>query len=169
MKQTYTVFAVHEDDNDQRYTVPVEATSPEEAERKAIREAPTSIIVAAVVEGAIIPAGRFATITPIKGRSFEATVARLTFEYVTVRLPARCPGCKADLRKVDALIQWDTADQVWCARIPRSKPTEARRGLPVNTDLGPHLPPVKHGAVCAFLIQCSTCERLVWNGLYERK
>jgi hypothetical protein len=169
MKQTYTVFGVYEDDNDQRYTVPVEANSPEEAERKAIRQAPASIIVAAVVAGDIVPADRMATISPIKGRSFEATLARLTFEYVTVRLPARCPKCKADLRKEDALLQWDTIDQVWPARIPRGKASGERFGLPVNTVDGPYSPAKMHGAAYAYLLQCQGCKGLVWNGLYERK
>jgi len=166
----YTVFAVYEDYNSRRYTTYVEAEGPEEAERKVIGGSAEGLIIAGVVEGRV---GSIdctdATIVPIRGRGYETSVARLTVEYLRVRFPFRCPSCRADLRKADALYQWDYWDHVWHGRLPRVEcvAEEGHVGIAVNQDVGARSPTDVSGAVVAAVILCARCKHELWNGYHE--
>ena len=167
----YTVFAIYEHDCDQRYTTYVDAATPEDAERKAISEAEATIIVAGVVEGRIKVVDRVSdlAVTPLRGRGYETSVACVNVAYRRVRLPFHCPKCKADLRKADALYQWDWWSHVWHGRLPRRefKAAHGHVGATLNQDIGARQPTDTSGTVVGVIVQCSKCKHEMWNGYDE--
>jgi hypothetical protein len=170
-KKGYTVFAVLADYNSRRLSSFVEAETPEEAEQKVIRESADGLIVAGVVEGRVGTVGSRcdAAIVPIQGRGYETSVARLTVTYLRVRFPFRCPSCRADLCKAEALYQWDWWDHVWLGRLPRSEyvAEDDHVGVTVNHDVGARSPTDFSGTVVAAIVQCARCKRELWNGYEE--
>jgi hypothetical protein len=173
MKKPFTVFAVREDDTDQRYVTYIEALNPQEAEKKAVREAKSPIIIASVVEGRVKPADRVSdlSVSPIRGRGYETAVARLAIEFVRVRFPLVCPKCKADLRKPDSLFQWDFSDKIWHARMPRGeyKAEKGHVGVTLNRDLGAHQSLDGGLVAVAVVVQCVKCNYALWDGVHEKR
>lgn len=170
-KKGFTVFAVYEDYNSRRYASYVEAETPEEAERKVMRESAEGLLIAGVVEGRVGALGSSseAGVVPIQGRGYETCVARLSVEYQRFRFPFRCPQCRADLRQPAALYQWDWRDHIWHGRLPRSEylAEDGHVGISVNEDVGARSPTDFSGTVVAAIVQCARCKRELWNGYRE--
>lgn len=165
---TYTVFAIHEDDNSQRYSVHVEAESPEDAEKKAQIDAPVGIVIASVVKGKVAPVDRAsnADLTPIHGKGYETEVAQVRVSYLKFRVPFECPGCKQDLRKPESMIQWDYWDYFWEGRIPRGI-FRGDTGIAVNHDKGARTGTGFETTIVAAVLQCNGCKLELWNGYQE--
>lgn len=171
MQKDYTVFGVMADDNDERFTIYTNANNPKEAEQNAIAGTPEEIIIAGVVEGRVdAPAGgraEEAKVTPIKGRGFNTVLARVRVSYTKVRLPFTCPNCSADLRKADALTQWDYWNMFWNGRIPRGA-FDGEHGIALDQNRGAaRSPSDMQDTIVAYAVHCSNCVHPLWNGLEE--
>lgn len=168
--KTYTVFAVYEDSMDQRYAEFIEASSPEEAERLAIRYADAAIIVAGVVEGKVFPVDQVeeSKVTPIRGRGYATNVTRISVENVSIRLPLKCPSCKKDLRKPAAIVQWCYEISHAMGRIPRGE-TDGENGvwMEASAYIPIDPPPKIPDALIACSLLCHACGHVLWDGYEE--
>jgi Zn-finger nucleic acid-binding protein len=98
----FTVFAVAEEDTSKRYAIKILADSPEDAEKRAVREALHPITVAAVVQGFVLALDREnPDLTPIHRKGYETRVAKVLVSYTKFRVPSECPKCKADLHQYE--------------------------------------------------------------------
>lgn len=164
-KEPYTVYAVFEKDNSQRYTAYVDAMSPEDAEKRAAKDANTPIIIAGVVKGYIAPvdaAGR-KDVTPLHGRGYETWVSKLTTTSERFRVPFHCPRCRTDLRRADSLKQTDYPVRIWDARLPRGTGPSDHWGAVINEDQGAVVTDAEH-YVLAVRLACACCGAIIWNG-----
>lgn len=164
MDRPYTVFGVHADAHDERVTVFVEANSPEDAEKRAIRDTPDPIIVASVVEGRVLSAGKpdISNVTKIRGRGFVTEVSMVHVSQHSARLPLRCPQCKADFRAANALETIGLEGMSYLARMPRGEDNEA---LAVNHDSGGR---VSHDTdIPVVILNCNKCKFTVWDGYHQ--
>lgn len=165
-KKGFTVFGVLESNVDNRQQIYcAQAQTPEEAEKEASRLYP-ALLVAGVVPG-LPPAqkGGLAPIVPIRGAGFETRLAEITVAYRDVKLPTHCPSCREDLRRSDALYQWNTAPSVWLGRLPRSLKSQIP-GIAVSDDLGARDP--LNGdipTIAAIRLQCTKCSLILWDGV----
>ena len=168
MRQPYTVFAVYEDDADQRYTALVIATSPAAAEKKAKKDAESPIIVAAVVLGTIIPVDGTArtNTTPLRGKHFETWVSQMHVSYVNIDVPLKCPGCKASLTAPNSIVQVDYWDHRWDGYVPKDAGV-GEWGVTVNRDRGAYSPAELSGAAPAVALRCKACDHALWDGYME--
>lgn len=171
--KTYTVFGVMADNADERFCVFVDAHNPKEAEKKAVADTPEEIIIAGVVEGRTpsIDKHEERKVTPIRGRGYETTVARITVSYERIRVPYTCPNCKADLRKPDAVTQWDYWNMFWNGRIPRGE-KEGAYGIALNHNRGAarsngRSPTDMSDTIVAYALHCANCAHALWDGLKE--
>lgn len=164
----FTVFGIYQDDTDERYTTFVEAATQEDAEKQAVKDAPSDIFVAAVVSGKVEPLDHAGdtNLVPIRGKGYETIVANVKVSYRKIKLPYHCPKCKADLRKHEAVKQWDYWDYSWEGRIPRGEYT-SDYGVAVNQDRGARTPGGMDSTVTAAVLQCNGCEHFLWNGYQE--
>jgi len=165
---TYTVFGVYANDTDERYATFVEAATPEDAEKKAVNQAPAEILVAGVVLGKVAPVdqGMDTGLIPLPKRGYETIVATVKVGYKRIRLPLHCPECKVDLRKNEGVKQWDYWDYFWEGRIPRGE-YHNDYGVAVNQDRGARTPSGMDSTIVAVVLQCNSCEFLLWNGYTE--
>lgn len=163
----FTVFSVADDDPSRRYTVHLLAESPEDAEKKAVLEAPFAITVAAVAKGHVKPLDHEKPdLTPILSKGYETQVASVRVSYKKVRLPFTCPKCKAGLHKYESVKQWDYWDYYWEGRIPRGVYT-GDHGIAVNHEKGTRSGSGLDTTIVAVVIQCLACEYELWNGYKE--
>jgi hypothetical protein len=162
-KKGFTVFGVHEGNVDHREQVYCkQALTGEDAEVEALRLYPT-LIIAGYAPGP--PPVNLAPITPIRGAGFETPLAEIRATYKLSKLPTNCPGCKSDLRKANALYQWNIAPTVWLGRLPRTTKSTIP-GVAVSDDLGARDP--LNGNVpriAAIRLQCTKCNLLLWDGV----
>lgn len=163
----YTIFAVFEENPDRRYSTTVTAESPEDAEKKAIAEAPATIKVAGVFSGVVESLClRRETIPTIHGTRYETGVSLVTVRHQTIRLPIKCPQCETDLRNPESVRQWDYWDYYWEGRIPRGV-FKGDYGIAVNHDKGVRAGNGYETTIVAVVLQCSKCEYELWNGYRE--
>jgi hypothetical protein len=165
---TYTIFAVVEDDVSQRYSVYVDAESPEDAEKKAQAEAPIGIIVACVVKGKVpaLDQASNADLTPIHGKGYETQVSLVRVTQRKFHVPLECPMCKQDLRKPESMKQWDYWDYYWEGRVPRGV-FKGDWGIAINHDKGTRTGIGFDTTIVAVVLQCNNCQHLLWNGYKE--
>lgn len=163
-RESYTVYAVFEDDNDQRYTAFIDALSPEDAEKLTIEKAPSSLIIAGVVKGYVSPVDRVGpnNVVPLRGRSYVTLVNQIAITKALCNVPFHCVKCRVDFRKTDSLRQTDYVMRTWGGRIPRrNAPAEAARwGIVVNEDAGA----VNAIGMTAVRLVCASCSHVVWDG-----
>lgn len=163
---TYTVFAVFEDDPTARYTENVEATSPAAAEQEAIDHAPSPIIVASVVEGKVVPVDRVSDhrVSPLKGTGYKTNVTKVLLRDVPLKLPPKCPGCGADLKKANSISQMDLLAQTCLGHVPRGahNHTNHRTGVTLNRETSDVLHVVENGG--AVKLTCEVCDHVLWDG-----
>jgi hypothetical protein len=163
-RESYTVYAVFEDDNDQRYTAFVDALSPEDAEKRAIEKANSPIIIASVVKGYVYPVDRAGqdNVVPLRGRSYVTWVSQIAIAKTLCNVPFHCAKCRADFRKIDSLRQADYVMRTWGGRIPRrnAPSVEDRWGVVVNEDAGSLISVNK----TAVRLVCACCGAVVWDG-----
>jgi hypothetical protein len=166
---TYTIFGVVEESNDRRYSVHIDAESPEDAEKKAIQEAPVPIIVAGVVKGkvAALDQDSNADLTPVRGKGYVTQVATVRVDYRDFNVPFACPKCKADLLKPESMKQWDYWDYYWEGRVPRGV-YKGDHGIAINHDKGARTGSGFETTIVAVVLQCNHCEYELWNGYKEQ-
>ena len=165
----YTVFGVVEENNDRRYSVHVDAESPEDAEKKAVLQAPVPIIVSGVVKGKVIALDQDsnADLTPVRGKGYLTQVATVRVDYREFNVPFTCPKCKADLHKPESMKQWDYWDYYWEGRVPRGV-FKGDHGIAINHDKGARTGSGFETTIVAVVLQCNHCEHELWNGYKEQ-
>ena len=164
--RVFTIFAVYEEDFDQRYTEHVEAEDAEQAERIAKRDAPADIIVAGVVEGKVLPVDQVeeAKVTPIRGKGFTTSLSRVSVKQEVVKLVLKCPACKTDFHKPDSLNQLDLLSHQTIGRIPRGE-YDGLEGICINEDHAGSRQGHRRGPVTAWHLSCAKCGHVLWDGL----
>lgn len=167
-KDPYTVYAVFDSDNTQRYTAYVDAANPSHAEELAKKSANADILIAGVVKGYIAPVDSVVRkdITPLHGRSHVTWVSRLVATSEPFQIPRYCPCCHFDLRKVNSLRQTNFPARVWDARLPRDLSDGEGWGALLNEDRGAtiHGNPAYH--ILAVRLVCVTCRSVIWDGYH---
>ena len=152
----WTVFAVY-DDNDQAFVHFIQAKDCAGARSKALREADGVILIAGIVPGKVQPVDETSGVIPIRGRGHAIDV---TAVYVTTKqivVPGRCPGCKTDTRRANALIETNFVSRRWNAHLSHNgKDISAERGG--RSIDGSKMIETTH-------LQCSGCSYVIWDGV----
>jgi hypothetical protein len=165
-REPYTVYAVFDSDNTQRYTAYVDATDPSHAERLAERSANADIIIAGVVEGYVAPVDAVCRkdVTPLRGRGHIVWVSRLVVTSERFQIPRYCPRCRSDLQKINTLKQTNFPARIWDARLPSGLSDGKDWGALLNEDRGAtiHGNPKYH--VPAVRLMCANCDGMIWDG-----
>jgi len=164
-REPFTVYAVFEKDNSQRYTAYVDASSPEDAEKRAAKDANAPIIIAGVAKGYIAPVDTASRkdVIPLYGRGYETWVSKLITTSERFRVPFHCPHCRSDLRNADSLEQTDYPVRVWNARLPRGASPSDHWGAVINEDQGAAVTDAEH-CILAVRLTCARCNAIIWNG-----
>lgn len=155
----WTVFAVYDDDA--RPFVPfVQAKDVAGALSKALREADGPIRVAGIVPGKVTPVDDDgANVIPIRGRGHSITVTAIVVSEREIVLPGRCPECKADTRRANALLETNHVPRCWHAHLSHNgKDLSHERG-------GRSIDGSK--MIETTQIQCAKCDHLIWDGLFR--
>ena len=154
----WTVFAVY-DDNEQSFVHFVQAKDVESARSKALRAADGVILIAGIVPGKVQPADEpHENVVPIRGHAHTITVSAIYIVAKEVVLPGRCPTCKADTRRANALVETNYVPRTWHAHLSHNgKDISAERG-------GKSIDGDK--MVETAIIQCAKCRHLIWNGVH---
>lgn len=165
-KGPYTVYAVFDSDNTQRFTAYVDASSPGKAEKLAEKNAGAAIIIAGVVNGYVAPVDDSVRkdVTPLHGRGHVTWVSRLVATSERFQIPRYCPACRVDLRKADSLKQTNYPARVWDARLPREVSDGKSWGAVLNDANGATvLSNTKHHVLAVRLV-CTSCRGVLWDG-----
>lgn len=168
-KEPYTVYAVFDSDNTQRFTSYVDARCPKEAEKLAEKNAGVTIIIAGVVKGYVAPVDdtvRKDTI-PLHGRGHATWVSRLVATSERFMVPRYCPRCRADLRQLDSLQQTNYPARVWDARLPRAVSDGKSWGAVLNDANGAAVLPNTKYHVPAVRLVCTACRGVIWDGFRD--
>jgi len=155
----WTVFAVY-DDTEQPFIEYVEAKDKAEARSKALRKANGVILIAGIAPGRISNADvdDLDNVVPIrgKGHAIEVTHVRVTRRKIVV--PGRCPKCKQDLRRANALIetmldpyQWP-AHLSWNGKDVSHERDGKRASVPTSIEF--------------VALHCMKCGHAIWEGLH---
>ena len=168
-KEPYTVYAVFDSDNTQRYTAYVDATSPDKAEKLAIKNAGAPIIIAGVVKGYVAPVDGTTRkdVTPLHGRGHVTWVSRLVATSERFQVPRYCPRCHADFRQPDSLRQTNYPARVWDARLPRAVSDGKSWGAVLNDANGATVLPNSKHHVPAVRLVCASCRGIIWDGFRD--
>ncbi len=151
------MFAVY-DDNEQSFVHFVQAKDVENARSKALRAADGVILIAGIVPGKVQPVDEAPpNVIPIRGRGHAIEVSSVVVSKRTVVLPGRCPNCKADTRRANALVEINLQHRYWNAHLSHNGKDLAheRGGKSRDGDMI---------ETCA--IRCSQCSHMIWDGLY---
>lgn len=124
------------------------------AKAEAYREADGVVIGLSVFPGRISPLKDDTGTTPLRGPEHQVTVAQISVAERKISIPARCPGCRADLRKPRALLCADLYLGFWQGHL--TKDSDEVRGEKDQ----PHLPSNLHVANAA-RVQCSECSHVI--------
>lgn len=157
-KHWWTVAAVY-DDTDEPYTDYIEAATWQEAKTKALREAEAPIRIAGIFAGKLTAADAEGEhIIPIRGRGHVVSVNQIVVAPMDVRIPLRCPECRADLKKAHALIEVGLRYQYWHGHITHDGKAWAHERDDRRTE-GDLVP--------AVALRCKKCNHFLWNGAVD--
>lgn len=156
-KQWWTVFAVY-DDNEQPYIEYVEAKDKQDARSKALRKADGVILIAGIAPGKIEDADveGLDNVVPIRGKAHAIDVTHIRITKRQIVVPGRCPGCKHDLRRANALVETMLDPRQWLAHLaPNGKDVCGERMQ------GKHA----RGETIEFVaLHCANCGHAIWEG-----
>lgn len=162
VKQWFTVFAVY-DDNEQPWTESFEAKDVAEARSKALRKADGVILIAGIVLGKVTPVDidGLDNIVPIRGKGHAIEVTHVRISKRKFVIPGRCPGCKKDLRRANAMIESFLMGRTWPAHLSHNGKdlVPERDVITRHGHIGPSYDIVK--------LTCSDCRHVVWEGLHD--
>jgi hypothetical protein len=159
-KQWWTVSAVYED-NEQAYVDHFEGKTWQEARTKAFRAAESPIVIAGIFPGKLLAVDpdEGGNVVPIRGKGHAIEVSHVVTIKRQFILPARCPDCKKDLRRMDSMVETYLAPRQWRAHLSHNNADIAReRDGEISS----------HGTafINAVRLECSVCGALIWDGLH---
>lgn len=159
-KQWWTVFAVY-DDNEQPYIEHVEAKDKAEARSKALRKADGVILIAGIAPGKIVDADvdGLDNVVPIRGKKHEIEVTHVRVSRRKFMIPGRCPKCKKDLRRANAMIETYLSTHRWAGHLSH----DGKHFAP-ERDYAASI--VADGAFALVMLVCSECKHIIWDGLH---
>jgi hypothetical protein len=159
-KQWWTVFAVY-DDNEQAYVDHFEAKTWQEARSKALRKAEAVILIAGIVPGKVdsVDVDSTDNVIPIRGKGHAIEVAHVRITTRKIVIPGRCPGCKKDLRRANALVETYLVAHQWKAHLSHNdKDLSGERDGTMNR--------IPKQVIDATRLECGSCGVMVWDGYH---
>jgi hypothetical protein len=159
-KQWWTVSAVY-DDNEQSYVDHFEAKTWQDAWKKALHKADGVIRKSAIFAGKLnaVDFDEANSVVPIRGKAHTIEVAnvRITARHVVV--PGRCPKCKKDLRRANALVETYLVAHQWRAHLSHNEQDiSGERDGAIGRD--------DAKIIDAARLACSACGALIWDGFH---
>lgn len=159
-KPWWTVFAVYED-TEEPYVAYVQADDKKEARSRALQNADGVVLVAGIALGKITDASvdGMDNIVPIRGKTHAIEVTHVHVTRRKIVVPARCPGCRADLRKTAMIVETllDTRQRV-AHLSPNGKDIVDERSQGSRASAA-----TSHGLVD---LACASCGHEIWKGLH---
>lgn len=157
-KQFWTVFGVY-DDNEQPYTTTVEAKTWQDARSKVLRASDAVILIAGIVPGKVTPVDFEGDndVIPIRGKTHAVEVTEIMVTKRQFALPARCPNCKASLRRAGALVEVNLQYRYWKAHL-------SHNGRELSHERGGKSHDGDMLETCA--IRCAGCSHMIWDGIH---
>lgn len=159
-KQWWTVFAVY-DDNEQSYVDHFEAKTWQEARSKALRKADAVILIAGIVPGKVdsVDVDSVENVVPIRGKGHAIEVAHVRISTRQLVVPARCPKCKKDLRRANAIVETYLTAHLWKAHLSHNdKDLSGERDGAMNR--------VPKQVIDAARLECGACSTTIWDGFH---
>lgn len=151
--QWFTVVGAYADTKES-YLIQVYASDGAEAKAEAYREADSVVIGLSVFPGRINALKDEAVITPLRGEEHLVTLTQVDVTEKRISIQARCPVCRADLRKPKALLCADLWLNFWQGHLTKDSEEVCSER---NQE---HLPSNLHVANAA-RIQCAECSYVI--------
>lgn len=158
-KQWWTVSAIY-DDTEQSYVDHFEAKTWQEAWKKALHKADGVICKSAIFAGKLnaVDFEEANNVVPIRGKTHAIEVAHVRLTVRKAMIPGRCPGCKKDLRRANALVETYLIAHQWRAHLSHDdKSLSGERDGAINRT-GKTMDAVR--------IECGACRTMIWDGLH---
>lgn len=157
-KPYWTIVGVY-DDNKQPFTDCIQASTWQEARQKVLRKAEAVIDIGGIFPGKLTPVdiSEHENVIPIRGRGHAIEVTSIVVTKREFMLPARCPSCKADTKRANALVEVNLQHRYWKAHLSHTGKDLAheRGGKSHDGDMI---------ETCA--IRCAQCSHMIWDGIY---
>jgi hypothetical protein len=158
-KQWWTVSAVY-DDNEQSYVDHFEASTWQDAWKKALHKADGVIRKSAIFAGKLeaVDFDAADSVVPIRGKAHRIEVVRVNIVTQHVLIPGRCPHCKKDLRRPRALVETYFITHQWLAHLAHDDTalSSERDGTRQHIN----------EAINAARLTCAACNTHIWDGLH---
>jgi len=159
-KAWWTVSATY-DDTGESYVEHFEAKTCEGAWKKALHKADAVIRLAGIFEGKIYAVNlhEVQSVVPIRGKTHAIEVANVRITTRKFIIPGRCPGCRKDLRRANALTETYLAAYQWKAHLSHNEKdlSSERDGFTGR---------VPGQVIDAARLVCSACDALIWDGFH---
>ncbi len=108
----FTVVGAYADTKE-AYVTQVQTIDSAAAKSAAYREADGVVIGLSVFPGRIDALKEDTKITPLRGPQHAVTVSQVSIVERRISIPSRCPSCRADLRRQQALLCADMTLNFW--------------------------------------------------------
>ena len=157
-KTWWTVSATY-DDTGEAYVEHIEAKTWEDAWSKALRKADAVIRKAGIFAGRItaVDVAETESVVPIRGKNHAIEVANVRITTHKFIIPGRCPGCRKDLRRANALTETYLAAYHWKAHLSHNHKD-------LSTERDGFAGRVPEQVIDTARLVCSDCGKLIWDG-----
>lgn len=160
----WTVFAVymHDQHEIEPYSLVVDAKTPEEAEAKTKAQAEYVTKVLWILPGKEhkpVIAGT-TNVVPIRGKKHEIDVTHVRVARRKFFIPGRCPGCKKDLHRPQAMLEKYIEVKTWAGHLSHNN-----KDFIHERDFKAHLGQDK-GVFETVMLICNDCRHVIWDGLH---
>jgi hypothetical protein len=158
-KTWWTVHATY-DDNAESYLGHFEARTWEDAQSKALRSVESPICGIAVFPGKIQAVNiDDKNVVPIRGKGHAIEVTHVRISTRQLIIPARCPKCKKDLRRANAIVETYLTAHQWRAHLSHNE-----KDLSGERDGA--LARVPKQVIDTARLECGACGAMIWDGFH---
>jgi uncharacterized protein with PIN domain len=98
-------------------------------------------------------------VVPIRGKGHAIEVAHVRIAPRQLIIPGRCPKCKKDLRRANALVETYLTAHQWKAHLSHND-----KDLSSERDGAPSRVPKQ--VIDAVRLECSSCDSMIWDGIH---
>lgn len=144
------------------YSVMVEAKDRPEARTKALDKAEYTANIWFILPGKVkgISVEDLDNVMPIRGKKHEIEVTHVRIARRKFFIPGRCPGCKKDLRRANAMLEKYVVVKTWAGHLSHNN-----KDFVHERDFV-HLRERIDNTFNTVMLLCSDCKHVIWDGLH---
>lgn len=141
-------------DTKEAYVTQVQAIDGAAAKSAAYREADGVVIGLSVFPGRINALKEDTEITPLRGPQHAVTVSQISITEGKVSIPSRCPACRTDLRRPQALLCADMTLNFWQGHLSKDNDD-------IKNERDQQRLPSSLRVACVARVQCAECQHVM--------